>query len=112
MTRPFFETAILHSQLVPWKHYLPLADDFSDLQKVLDWAGDNPTAVARMAIEGQTYFHENLESDRQAEQVSAAVLAVYLDRVRVTYTADTPEADLGWYDVFYPDPRAKVEHTP
>merc|ERR1712217_688284 len=110
MTKPLFETAILHSALVPYKHYLPLDDDFSDLQSVLDWASDNPTAVSKIAVEGQRYYKEDLKDDKRAALISQVVLAIYFDRVRVTYTAGLPEADITWRnDGFRPDPRNHVE---
>lgn len=82
MAPPVIQTWSLHSWLQPWKHYVPLEPDFSDVSSKLDWAISNPEEAAQIAAEGAAFMKEFDDKDRE-ERINAAVLATYLDRVKI-----------------------------
>merc|ERR1719277_765974 len=93
MVPPVVQTWSLHSWLVPWKHFVPLERDFSDVSSKLDWAIANPEKAKRIALEGAEFMKEFDDMDRE-HRINAAVLAVYFDRVRIAKTKDeTPVVD-------------------
>jgi len=92
MAPPVIQTWSLASWLQPWKHYVPLEPDFSDVSSKLDWAISNPEEAERIASEGATFMKEFEDKDRE-DRIHAAVLATYFDRFRIE---DSPvEASLG-----------------
>jgi hypothetical protein len=41
MAPPKIESWLMEGLLQPWVHYVPLADDYSDLDKIVDWCRNN-----------------------------------------------------------------------
>lgn len=83
MARPTVESWTLHSQLVPWKHYIPVAPDFSDLKQQATWAWSHPAEVREIAHNGKIYMQE-FQSIYREQSIAAAVLAAYQNRVKIT----------------------------
>lgn len=77
----------LHSWLQPWKHYVPIDDDFSDLPTKLDWAISNPALAEEIANNGKDFIHEFDDKNRE-NRINAAVLVAYFNRVRIEESAD------------------------
>ena len=48
---PYVE--FFHRLLVPWLHYIPVADSFADLHERLVWADHHPARVAEIRVAGQ-----------------------------------------------------------
>lgn len=42
-----------HTKLVPWKHYVPVNSNFSDLYEMYQWAEQNPYEAYKIAVAGQ-----------------------------------------------------------
>lgn len=82
MPKPVVQTWALHSWLQPWKHFIPVEPDFSDLSTQLDWALANPDKAAQIAQEGKNFMQEFADKDRE-NRIHAAVLAAYLNRMKV-----------------------------
>ena len=71
----------------PWKHYIPVSNDFSDLKEKLAWANQNQRESAQIAYQGYTfsnsfmdnldkYFHEALqiyEEDSQTQSTQGEI---------------------------------------
>lgn len=47
-------------RLEPFKHYIPVSEDLSDLSAMLDWADSHPTEAASIARTAQEFAKENL----------------------------------------------------
>jgi len=87
MIPPVVQTWALHSWLQPWKHYVPLEPDFSDVSQKLDWAISNPKLAAQIAVEGASFMKEFQDKERE-DRIYTAVLVTYFDRFKIE---DTPE---------------------
>jgi len=46
--------------LVPGRHYIPLAQDLSNISAVLQWVADNPVEVRRIAAQGHQFYNDHL----------------------------------------------------
>lgn len=57
-TKDFF-----HDRLQPWRHYIPVASDLSDLKLKLEWAESNPEKAKWIADQG-TAFMRNFVSEK------------------------------------------------
>lgn len=82
MTRPAVESWLLETSLEPWKHYIPIEDDFSDVVSKLDWIAKNEDEGARVANAGQQYVKKFLDGEKEG-RIQAAVLTAYVDRVSI-----------------------------
>jgi Glycosyl transferase family 90 len=56
--------------LEPWVHYVPLADDLSDVEEKMQWVIDNDEEAQRIALRGKLWihdlvFHPDAEVDEQ-----------------------------------------------
>eukprot|EP00931_Biecheleriopsis_adriatica_P093781 TRINITY_DN674_c0_g1_i2.p1 TRINITY_DN674_c0_g1~~TRINITY_DN674_c0_g1_i2.p1 ORF type:complete len:443 (-),score=36.79 TRINITY_DN674_c0_g1_i2:112-1440(-) len=94
MVPPSVESWLLESWLKPWKHYIPLQFDFSDLPQKLDWAIAHPEECIRIAQEGKR--HVNMFVDKERDSlVRSAVLKWYSLHVDIEFVdGDAPHDDL------------------
>lgn len=65
-------------RLIPWKHYIPVRNDFSDLVEVLDRLDREPDRAKEIGLEGQRFARENLTVHGAAEHWRK--LLTHLDR--------------------------------
>lgn len=49
------------SQLQPWVHYVPVAQDFSDLNARLQWLGDNQVEAQKIGEAGRDWALKHLQ---------------------------------------------------
>ena len=47
-----------HDRLVPWKHYVPVSEDLSDLKSKYDWAESHPHEARRISDAGTQFMRE------------------------------------------------------
>ncbi len=47
-----------HDRLIPWKHYIPVSADLSDLKSKYDWSKRNPDKAKRVANAGTRFIRE------------------------------------------------------
>ncbi len=47
-----------HDRLIPWKHYVPVSEDLSDLKSKYDWAESHPHKAKRIADAGTQFMRE------------------------------------------------------
>lgn len=45
----------IHDRIQPWKHYIPVATDLSDLKSKFDWAEANPLEAKKIADQGTEF---------------------------------------------------------
>lgn len=76
MPPPTVMTWIMEDQLEPWVHYIPLAQDFSDLEEKAIWCLSNLPKCEAVGIAGQCFMRQFMD-----EHVEHAVEHVVLQRV-------------------------------
>jgi hypothetical protein len=47
-----------HDLLVPWRHYIPVSEDLSDLKSKYDWAESHPNEAKRIADASTQFMRE------------------------------------------------------
>lgn len=93
MNVPVTQNWALQSLWVPWKHFVPIAPDFSDLSAKLDWAIAHPADAKRIADEGKRFMEEFSDEDRE-DRIQAAVVTAYFNRLRIK-EVDTESWEVG-----------------
>lgn len=78
-TKDFF-----YDEMLPWKHYIPVQTDLSDLKQKFDWAEANPEGAMLIAAEG-TRFAEYLTSPKYMNKVYRELFTTYLGKVVNAY---------------------------
>ena len=67
MPPPFVETWLVERRLQAWKHYVPLAYDFSDLDEKINWCNCHPDSCRDIAYRSKVFalqfFDQELEQD-------------------------------------------------
>lgn len=76
--RPQIESWFLESRLQPYVHYLPVRDDFSDLEQQIEWAQNNPSRCEEIIQNANTYAQTFLDEEKQTHEL-VQVLSSYLD---------------------------------
>ena len=81
MPRPVAESWLMEPFLQPFVHYVPLNDDYSDLEERLAWCRANPQACTRIIAGAHTFMRQfdDLESEQRLERT---VIDAYFERVR------------------------------
>lgn len=86
-TKDFF-----YDEMMPWKHYIPVKTDLSDLKDKFDWAEANPHGAKLIAQEG-TRFAEYLTSPKYMNKVYRELFMTYLGKVVKAYQ---PSNAMSW----------------
>jgi hypothetical protein len=79
MPRPRFETWFMEGTLKPGIHYVPIKDDFSDLEEKLNYYIQNP-AEALKIIENGHKFVEQFKNKKREDLISLMVLDKYFKK--------------------------------
>mmetsp|Transcript_1053 Transcript_1053/g.2459 ORF Transcript_1053/g.2459 Transcript_1053/m.2459 type:complete len:138 (+) Transcript_1053:57-470(+) len=74
MTRPSVVSFLMEDLLVPYVHYIPLQDDFSDLEDMVRWAKKNDKK-ARWIANQATKYMENLWMSEKAKKSNNEIAA-------------------------------------
>lgn len=77
------ESWFLEHRLRPYIHYLPIQDDFSDVQDQFNWAEQHPKECERIISNANQYVEQFLNESRE-KKVLSDVLRWYLDHCRWT----------------------------
>ena len=80
---PQMESWFLESRLVPYVHFLPINDDFSDLVEKYHWAERHPSKCEQMVLNAKTYVKPFLEQKKELE-LQKEVMMYYLDTFQWT----------------------------
>ena len=67
MARPKIESWLMEGLLKPWVHYVPLADDYSDLDKIIEWCRKNDDKCQEIVRNSNNFMKqfENMEVERK-----------------------------------------------
>ena len=84
MPLPTVETWLLESQLRPWVHFVPVRDDFADLEVKLRWCEEHEGHAGSIAAAGRAHLLRVLGQGAKSEQkVLLAVLHAYRSHVDI-----------------------------
>ena len=79
MPPPTKETRFREGSLVPWLHYVPLAEDFTDLIEKIQFC-DNYVFICQKVAEMSTEFaRQRIIKENEADDVNANIFKNYLD---------------------------------
>lgn len=87
MPRPRVVSWFCETLLEPWRHYVPVDDDFDDLEEVLDWCAAHGARCREISAEGRAHVAGFLDAARE-ELISQTVFETYLRHARFTAPAE------------------------
>ena len=58
MAHPKIESWLMEGLLQPYVHYVPLKDDYSDLDEILDWCKSNDDKCKEIVINAQQFMRQ------------------------------------------------------
>lgn len=79
MPRPQVSSWFMEDALLPYVHYLPVRDDFDDLERQVEWAERNPGKCEEMIANAHQYVEPFLDVKKE-RKLQMSVLRYYLDR--------------------------------
>jgi len=81
MPEPQVSSWFMEDALRPYVHYLPVRDDFSDLEKQIEWAEKHPKKCEKMVMNAHRYIEPFLDETKE-KTLQTMVLQYYLDHFR------------------------------
>lgn len=78
MPRPQITSWFMEDQLIPWYHYIPVNDDFSDLEILIKWANDHPLQCKKI-INHCHDFVDIFKNNQNEIYLQKKILCWYLD---------------------------------
>jgi len=82
MKPPVVESWLMEGLLKPWVHYVPLADDFSDLNQKLIWAENNLDKCLQIIRNANMWMGQFLDYDRE-QRIMNKVMERFIDNVNI-----------------------------
>ena len=83
MPRPTCETWACEGELIPFKHYIPVNDDLSDIEEVFDWCLMHADAAEEIALNGRRFI-ENFLDEALEKEILRQVISAYLEKAPST----------------------------
>lgn len=79
MPKPKWET-IFNLGIKEWENYVPIADDFSDLEQKLDWCKNNDDECKKISERASSYMSQFLDEELM-ERINKEVLQRYANNI-------------------------------
>ena len=73
MPKPRVVGWLMEDMLVPWTHFIPVEEDFSDLEEKVKWCLKNSAACEDIGLNGRCYILQFLDTQRE-ESITLEVL--------------------------------------
>ena len=73
MAKPVIEGWLMEGLLEPYFHYVPLKDDFSDLDKIIEWCKNNDDKCQEISINSTKYMSQFLDYNNELKLHNAIV---------------------------------------
>ena len=80
MPKPYIESWILESHLKPYYHYIPVANDFSDLQLQLKWCNEHQKECKQIVKNANEYMKMFMDEENEKKIISC-ILEKYIKNV-------------------------------
>ena len=81
MPKPYIESWILESHLKPYYHYIPVANDFSDLQLQLKWCNEHQKECKQIVKNANEYMKMFMDEENEKKIISC-ILEKYTKNVK------------------------------
>ena len=67
MKKPVYESWLMEGRLIPYVHYVPLKDDYSDFEEILNWCKNNDSKCKEISSNAFNYMLEfnNLQNEKK-----------------------------------------------
>ena len=65
MSKPIIESWLMEGLLKPYVHYVPLKDDFSDLEEILEWCKLNDNECKQISKNASEYMLQFMDKDNE-----------------------------------------------
>ena len=82
MPPPFVETWLVERRLLAWKHYVPLAYDFSDLDEKINWCNCHPDLCRDIAYRSKMFALQFFDQELE-QRLAKSVIRRYRKNVRL-----------------------------
>jgi hypothetical protein len=63
MTKPYIESWLMEGLLEPYVHYIPLKEDFSDLEDIIKWCKNNDGKCKEISENGKKWMEQFKNKD-------------------------------------------------
>ena len=73
MPRPYVETWKMESKLIEYKHYVPLENDFSDLDEKMEWCLKNQEKCEEIAYQSKFYILQFFDSQKEKNIINKVI---------------------------------------
>jgi hypothetical protein len=82
MPKPKKCTWFMEDQLIPYVHYIPLSDDFNDLEEQYAWCLSHLDECNQIAINATKYMEQFMDTDNE-NIITREVLRQYFEKVHI-----------------------------
>eukprot|EP00985_Skeletonema_marinoi_P001183 scaffold475_cov92-Skeletonema_marinoi.AAC.2 len=96
MSRPTVATWAMEDLLVPFVHYIPLANDYSNLLEMVKWANEHDEAcreISKRATEFIEYLWLSKQAKRDTKYLQKALVTSYVNQFDDSLSRCAPDAD-------------------
>ena len=83
MPRPTCETWACEGELMPFKHYIPVKYDLSDIEEVFDWCLTNLDAAEEIANNGRRFIENFLDEPLETEILRQVIAKQLIERHKI-----------------------------
>lgn len=73
MSKPMIEGWLMEGLLQPYVHYIPLKEDFSDLEEILDWCSSHDDICRQIAQNSTRWMEQFLDYDNELKLHDAII---------------------------------------
>jgi hypothetical protein len=83
MPKPTICSWYMEDALKPFIHYVPLNNDFSDLEEKYNWCLSNPDECIFISNNATEYIQQFMDQNNENE-ITRKVIETYLDRINIS----------------------------
>lgn len=84
MPKPTMCSWLMEDKLEPWIHYVPLENEYDDLEEKYEWCLNNLDKCEEIAKNGKEYMKQFLDEESE-RYITNSVLREYVDNVNISY---------------------------
>ena len=89
MAKPTCVSWAMEDKLIPWVHYLPVKEDFSNLEEVFQWGLVHESKCKAITVAAQKFIEQFLDEEKELE-IHRRIIARYAKNVTIC-DAEEPE---------------------
>lgn len=81
MAAPFIESWRMESQLIPFVHYVPLKNNYSDLDEKMEWCKKNQSKCKQIAYMSKIYALQFFDNEKE-ENICKGIIKKYISSMK------------------------------